>query len=280
MITRFMSVFGIALLLGAFGSCESNGGDGGKTLGALTSEEISSLCAELYPYYLRTVGGVCTAEGLDQAASLGTSCSDERASCIADSISECSVSKVIASQDAACMAVRVDDLRDCIKAGADITEAEYGNNVDCETGLKPSNAQVTHAPVSCERVAAACKELAGPSAESQNDGGVGADSGLPDADSTGKWTPQAYCKRRLERDCDLAFQCKTPTERADPNFIAVYRGNISECKAALTADCATAMCTIDVSAAETCEAAYNAADCTTDTFLIDSSGSCRNACRS
>jgi hypothetical protein len=115
-------------------------------------------------------------------------------------------------------------------------------------------------------------------------GGSGGSSGTGGASgsggSSGGATATAFCKGVDDRLCDLTFQCTTAAVRQDAAFIAAFGTSASDCKTLQEADCSTQTvgCVFNSSAAATCVAAFNAADCDTDLDVLTSSTSCTHAC--
>jgi hypothetical protein len=98
--------------------------------------------------------------------------------------------------------------------------------------------------------------------------------------SSGGANATAFCKGVDDRLCDLTFQCTSAAVRQDAAFIATFGTSASDCKTLQEADCSTQTvgCMFNSSAAATCVAAFNAADCNTDLDALTTSTSCAHAC--
>lgn len=133
--------------------------EAGQTLGALTESEASDLCEELRPYMLRVATGACTAGALHEDGDAVYDCATERQACIDDSVGECNVTRVRSADNQACLDVSVADLRECITQNAEVAEAQYGEDPDCDSGLQPTSDEAPQIPAACERLARACPAL-------------------------------------------------------------------------------------------------------------------------
>lgn len=99
--------------------------------------------------------------------------------------------------------------------------------------------------------------------------------------SSGGAAAITFCKTLDDRVCDLTFQCTPTAARQDPAFISTNGTSAGDCKTLQEAACSTQVmtCTFNASAAATCLAAFNAADCNTDLISVASSTSCTSACK-